>query len=79
MSLDNHVIRRFAQSVGQLLGLRALFGLAAGGTGPTVNAIIAKAGAVYHIFLGSFIEFPPTDQFTGIEAPDLTGCNGAVC
>lgn len=31
-----------AQSVGQLLGLRALFGLAAGGTGPTVNAIIAK-------------------------------------
>ncbi len=32
----------FAQSVGQLLGLRALFGLAAGGTGPTVNAIIAK-------------------------------------
>jgi len=31
-----------AQSVGQLLGIRALFGLAAGGTGPTVNAIIGK-------------------------------------
>ena len=31
-----------AQSVGQLLGLRALFGLAAGGTGPTVNALIGK-------------------------------------
>ncbi len=31
-----------AQSVGQLLGIRALFGLAAGGTGPTVNALIGK-------------------------------------
>jgi len=31
-----------ARSVGQLLGIRALFGLAAGGTGPTVNAIIGK-------------------------------------
>lgn len=31
-----------ARSVAQLLGLRALFGLAAGGTGPTINAIIAK-------------------------------------
>jgi len=31
-----------AQNVGQLLGLRALFGLAAGGTGPTVNALIGK-------------------------------------
>jgi len=31
-----------ARSVGQLLGIRALFGLAAGGTGPTVNALIGK-------------------------------------
>ncbi len=31
-----------ARSVGELLGLRALYGLAAGGTGPTINAIIAK-------------------------------------
>ncbi len=33
----------FAQSVVHLLGIRALFGLAAGGTGPTVNAIVGKA------------------------------------
>jgi len=32
----------YSASVGQLLGIRALFGLAAGGTGPTVNAIIGK-------------------------------------
>ncbi len=31
-----------ARSVGQLLGIRTLFGLAAGGTGPTINAIIGK-------------------------------------
>lgn len=31
-----------AQSVGQLFGLRAAFGLAAGGTGPTINALVGK-------------------------------------
>jgi len=31
-----------AQSVGQLLGIRALFGLVAGGTGPAVNALVGK-------------------------------------
>lgn len=31
-----------ARSISQLLGIRALFGLAAGGTGPTLNAVIGK-------------------------------------
>ena len=30
------------RSVTQLLGVRALFGLAAGGTGPSVNAIVGR-------------------------------------